>query len=71
MSEISSAAQPPTWRWRIGPYEFARYRRAHALHRGLWECSAHGSGVGGHRTPVGAFLHLRRWLREPVKPTDD
>lgn len=52
----------------IGPYCFSRYRREHINGRRRWECSAHGRGAGPCRTPFGAFIALRRWMKEPVTP---
>lgn len=66
MSE-SMCVKGPDHRWTIGAYRFALYTSG--LQRGRWECSAHGRGVGGRRTPIGAFFALRRWLREPARPS--
>lgn len=62
MSEIEFLpVQGPRHRWTVGAYTFALYTTG--PQRWRWECSAYGRGVGGHRTPVGACIALRRWLR--------
>jgi hypothetical protein len=55
-------------RWRIGSVEFECLPRAESGpgSRGRWGASNGSVGVGGHRTPVGALLALRRWAREAV-----
>jgi hypothetical protein len=47
---------------KVGPYRFAFYTSG--PQRWRWECSGHGLGVGGHRTPLGAWLALVRFRRE-------
>jgi hypothetical protein len=56
----------PDHRWTLFGYTFSVYTSG--PQRWRWEASAHGRGVGGHRTPLGAFLHLRRWMKEPARP---
>lgn len=36
--------------------------------RGRWGMSDGSKGVGGCRTPFGAWLALRRWQRTPTPP---
>lgn len=62
MSDMAVARPRPAFA--IGRYEFARTRN------GRWECSdlKRGRGVGGCRTPLGAYLALRRWQKEPATP---
>lgn len=47
--------------WTIAGYEFTRTRGT----RRPWGCGKLMRGVAGARTPVGAFIALRRWEREP------
>jgi hypothetical protein len=62
-------ARGPDHRWTVLGYTFAIYTFRDHPQRWHWEASAHGRGVGGHRTPVGAFFALRRWLRVPARPS--
>lgn len=64
MSE--QAKQAPLDGWQIGPYRFTRWRKGQTNSRGRWGCNAHGRGTDFHRTPMGAYVALRRWLNEPV-----
>ena len=64
-TELERCTQaPPTWR--IGRYRFERWPRAASGpgSRGRWGCGDGMRGVGGHRTPVGAWLSLWRWIRK-------
>lgn len=36
--------------------------------RGRWGVSNGCKGMFGHRTPVGAWIALQRWLRTPTEP---
>lgn len=63
-----NAARGPNHRWRVGAYTFALYTLPGDPQRWRWECSAHGREVGHHRTPWGAFIALRKWLKEPARP---
>jgi hypothetical protein len=58
-------AAPPSWQ--IGRYRFERWPRAATGpgSRGRrWGCSNGCLGVANYRTPLGAWLALRRWARE-------
>lgn len=53
-------------RWRIGPYEFGRMPRAASGpgSRGRWGCCWRNQlGTAQYRSPLGAFLGLRRAMR--------
>lgn len=50
---------------RIGAYRFTR--DVGGPRKGRWGVSAHGRGTEGHRTPLGALLALRRWLKVPAR----
>jgi hypothetical protein len=57
-------AAPP--RWRIGRYTFEHWPRAETGpgSLGRWGCNfGNMHGVGGHRSPVGAFFACRRFAR--------
>jgi hypothetical protein len=72
--ESLRCAPGPRSRWRIGPYEFERWPRAEdgPASAGRWGCCYRNSrGVGNCRSPLGAFLALRRRLREPSPPPQD
>ena len=47
--------------WQLGRYrlELVPWRRV----GWRWACEADGIGVGGYRTPWGAWWSLRRWER--------
>ena len=55
-------------RYQIGPAVLERLPRAESGpgSRGRWGASNGSVGVGGHRTPAGALLALRRWARKAV-----
>jgi hypothetical protein len=60
-----AAGAGPRSRWRIGQWEFRRYARAEhgPGSRGRWGCTWRNSrGIGNCRTPLGAYLGLRRSL---------
>lgn len=65
---MSGVAWGPTWRFKVGDYEFARYRREHRTDGRLWEANRHGTGSSGYRSPVTAFFGLRRAMKMPVRP---
>jgi hypothetical protein len=47
-------------RYRLGKFTFEHQPN------GRWGVSDGMLGVGGHRTPLGAYLALRRWRRDPA-----
>lgn len=51
-------APAPRHRWHIGRYQVT-------CHHGRWDINDGCKGVGGHWTPLGAWLALRRWQRTP------
>jgi hypothetical protein len=53
----------PRHRWRVGRYQVE-------YHHGRWGINDGCKGVGGHRSPVGAWLALRRWQRTPSLPCE-
>ena len=63
-TELQCAAGPRN-HWRIGSYEFERYARDQgAPGSRRWGCCWRNSrGVENCRSPLGAFLALRRVLR--------
>lgn len=59
--QVSSA---PCREWQLGRFTFRRARR-----RGLWTCQVSDRGAGAYRTPLGAFLAVRRMHRaNPAGP---
>jgi len=73
MADLELCAEAPRHRWRLGSYEFERYPRSQTGpgSRGRWGCCYRNMrGVGNCRTPFGAFLALRRWMREPNRPVE-
>ena len=50
---------PPCREWRAGQFTFRRSRR-----QGRWTCQVPDRGAAGYRTPLGAFLAVRRMLRQ-------
>lgn len=56
----------PGKRWTVGRYRFEYARWQPRWRR--WGCESRGRGVGCHATPLHAWLHQRRWEREPVQP---
>jgi hypothetical protein len=64
-------AAGPRNRWRTGSYAFERWPRAESGpgSGGRWGCCYRSSrGVANYRSPLGAFLGLRRELRKPPAP---
>lgn len=51
----------PRHAFTVWGYRFARYGWTR------WECAAHGRGCAA-RTPWGAFLRLRRFLKVMLRP---
>ena len=61
-TELHCAAAP-RHRWHIGRYRIE-------YERGKWGISDGCKGVGNYRTPIGAWLALRRWQRTPTQPAE-
>jgi len=55
-------AAPPSWQ--VGRWRFERWPRRVTGGRGRWGCSNGSLGVANYRTPLGAWLALRRWARQ-------
>jgi hypothetical protein len=69
--EPLQCAPGPRSRWVIGSYAFERWARTQEGpgSRGRWGCCCRNSrGVSNCRTPLAAFLSLRRWMRQPDAP---
>jgi hypothetical protein len=61
--EAEHCAAAPRHRWQIG-----RYRLEYDS--GRWGLSDRCKGVGNCRTPLGAWLALRRWQRVKTEPVE-
>jgi len=53
----------PRHRWRIGRYQIE-------YDHGRWGMNDGCKGVSHSRTPIGAWLALRRWQRTPSRPVE-
>jgi hypothetical protein len=60
VTELEPSRMPA---WQIGRYRFSRWSRAVTGGRARWGASADGKGVANYRTPLGAFIALRRFMR--------
>jgi hypothetical protein len=54
-----AVSAPPCKEWQAGRFTFRRARR-----QGRWTCQVSGRGAAGYRTPFGAFLTVKRMLRQ-------